>query len=201
MKSTMMNKFSTISLLSASLALAVGCSGGSGNGGGGGNADADIGPDADLAACAVAEDFADLGDAAGNAFAANQYLTVDVVLEQSSTDLFVVELFSNAAPFENGFKTGTFEISGAQTDYNTCGACVSVWANVAGGKAEMVYLAQSGTLVIESVEGNFTGSFTPNASTASFVGYKPTSDTSSELRAQCTLNGGSVAWDEAIATE
>lgn len=173
------------------------CSGG----GGSTNPGPDGGTDGDAGLlCPAADDFGDLGAAGGNTFAQNQYLSVDVELAASPRDLFVVELFEGSAPFEQGITTGTFDISGTQTDYNTCGTCVSVWANVEGGNAEMVYLAQAGTLTITSVEGQFTGSFSASGGSSTFVGYRPTSDTSSEEVPECTLTGGNVSWDSPIAT-
>ncbi|MBL4635456.1 MAG: hypothetical protein JKY56_16465 [Kofleriaceae bacterium] len=186
------------SFLGASLALGlVACSGGSG---GSNSSAADAGGlnDGGAMTCPAADDFGDLGAAGGNVFAQSQYLSVDVELASSPRDLFVVELFEGSAPFENGIAAGTFEISGTQTDYNTCGTCVSVWADVVDGTASMVYLAQSGTLTVTSIEGRFTGSFAATGGSSTFVGYRLTTDTSSEEAPECTLKGGNVSWDSPI---
>jgi hypothetical protein len=56
---------------------------------------------------------------------------------------------------------GTYTITGAETNMNTCGACVEIFADVdpnAGSDGH--YQAQSGTLVITSISGRFTGTLT-----------------------------------------
>ncbi len=193
------------------LSLAGACTGGSGDGsgGGGGGTGADGGTrDGDAGTptgdggggggdCAAVEDFGDLGVLDGQVVGnGGGYLSVDAPLGED--DLFLIELYDGFAPFEKGLRTGTFELTTAQTDYNTCGACVGIFANndpEAG--PEMVYTAQSGTLEITSVEGNFAGRFTPSGGTTTFVGYEPSGD---ELirNESCTVTGGGSSWDQPI---
>lgn len=103
---------------------------------------------------------------------------------------------SLAAP--RGLKTGTFQISGDQADYGLCAACVNIYANDSDGfSPEMVYMAQSGTLVVTSMEGNFAGSFTPTGNSATFVGYRE-DEIGFETLDACTATGGRVSWDKAV---
>lgn len=214
------------SLLLASLSLALvgagsaACSGGSGDGGGsradGGSVDRDGGGvDRDGGGggatdgggggtCAEVSDFGDLGRIDGQVFGTGaEYLSIDSTLDASApVDLFIVELFSGFAPFANGIAPGTYEITGDQTDYNLCGACVGVFANLPNEQApEMVYTAQAGTLVITSVEGSFAGSFTPSGGSASFVGFRGNTDDGFIRDGSCTLTGGGASWDKAIPTD
>ena len=176
-----------------------GGSGDGGGGGGGGGADAGGG----VVTCSTVADFADLGVIDGQIFgnAADDYLSIDSTLDATApVDLFVVELFGGFAPFADGIVPGTYEITGDQTDYNTCGACAVVYADLdeAAGPG-MIYTAQSGTIVVTSVEGNFTGSFTPTAGTTSFVGYSFNETTEDFDRQEtCTVTGGGSSWDKAI---
>ncbi len=213
------------SLLLASLTLALAgagsaaCSGGSGDGGGsgadgggggdrdGGSTGRDAGGDTDGgggASCAEVSDFGDLGAIDGQVFGNGaEYLSIDSTLDANApVDLFIVELFSGFAPFANGIVPGTYEITGDQTDYNLCGACVGVFANLPNEEApEMVYTAQAGTLVITSVEGNFAGSFTPSGGSASFVGFRGNVDDGFTRENSCTVTGGGATWDKAIPAD
>jgi hypothetical protein len=214
-------------LLLSSLSLVLlgaACSGGSGDGGGradGGNAGGDGGivgrddasvfandagggglTDARVGAdCAAVSDFGNLGTIDGQVFGDGaEYLSIDSTLDVGPpADLFIVELYNGFAPFANGLAAGTYEITGDQTDYNLCGACVGVFANLPDQQApEMVYIAQSGTLVITSVEGNFAGSFTPSGATASFVGFSGDVNAGFTREDSCTVAGGGASWDKAI---
>jgi hypothetical protein len=76
-------------------------------------------------------------------------------------DYLLVELWDGFGAFSGGaVRTGTFEIGGADAAAESCGACVFVLADVdeTGEDAAQVYLAQSGTLVVDSVLPNLTGS-------------------------------------------
>tara|TARA_R110002096_G_scaffold436021_1_gene665218 strand:+ start:89555 stop:90223 length:669 start_codon:yes stop_codon:yes gene_type:complete len=209
---------SPLLLSTFSLVLAGACSGGSGGGGGGGGlgdaaprtdsgsfnspdardfSDAGGLPDAE---CAEVADFGNLGPIDGVVFGDGvDYLSIDSTLDATApVDLFIVELFAGFAPFEKGLTTGTFQITGDQTDYNTCGACIGIFANLPDKQApEMVYTAQSGTLVITSVEGTFAGSFTPSGGSASFVGFSFDGDVFVR-EDSCTVSGGGATWNKAI---
>jgi hypothetical protein len=175
---------------------------------------ADAGPQADAStaqpdgntapiACTPVTDFTDLGVINGDVLvnAENGYLSIDGVVEAGPpVDLFVIDLFAGYGVFTDGLKTGTFTITGDETDYNTCGVCVSVLGDfdpMTG--SPMMYVAQSGTVTITSIEGNFTGSFVPDAGSASFVGatFNETSEMF-EDRNDCTIMGGGATWDKAI---
>lgn len=218
-----MSKTATLSrffhLLVAGLA-ATACSGGSGGdgGGGGGGADAGTGGNSDAGGgggggggdaggggvtCAQVSDFADQGTIDGQVFGSvgDDYLSIDNTLDSTApVDLFVVELFGGLPPFEDGITTGTFEITGDQQDYDVCGACAVVFADLdeVNGPA-MIYTAQSGTITVTSVEGNFTGTYDPGGATATFVGYAFNEATETfEAQESCTINGGGASWDKAI---
>ncbi len=195
---------SSLLLSSFVLAFAAACTGGSGRGGnradGGVAADASGGGGGD-SQCAAVSGFGDLGAIDGVVFGTGaEYLSIDSTLDATPpVDLFIVELFAGVAPFEEGIAPGTYEITGAQTDYNSCGACVGVFANLPENEApEMVYTAQSGTLVITSVSGNFAGSFTPAGQSASFVGFSGNADSGFVREDACTVSGGGATWDKAI---
>ena len=64
-----------------------------------------------------------------------------------------IELFAGYGVFDPLVHTGTFTIEGAETNYQDCGACILVLADLsAGGDPQLAYLAQSGTLTVTEFE-------------------------------------------------
>lgn len=173
--------------------------------GGDGDLAADAGP-ADAGAlgpnCSQVESFGELGALTGQVIsvAADSYLSVDQEIAAGPPrDLFVVELFGDAPPFGDGLKTGTFPIEGAQTNYNECGVCVVVFADlVEGSPTAMAYIAQSGTVTITSVEGSFAGSFEPDGDTVEMVGYARSGNGYTAAQPLCAIRGGGATWDQVI---
>jgi len=121
--------------------------------------------------CAVDDDYGNLGPLPGaQAAQANQpgsmgtleFYTVTSVLDGAALpDALQIELWDNYGAFAGGpVTTGTFTIAGAETAYDTCGVCVVLYgdADPATGAVREFYLAESGTVQIESIAGNLTGS-------------------------------------------
>ena len=152
--------------------------------------------------CPPVADFGDLGGIDGDILAMSDgsYLSIGRDLGTAG-DIFVVELREGKRPFEDGITTGTWDMGfDGQSDYQTCGACVSAFTNRGGEQPGplVIYIAQSGTLVVTSVEGNFTGSFTPTNETV-FVGYVYNDDIDEyEQHGSCAINGIGASWDKAI---
>ena len=155
-------------------------------------------------ACATVSNYGDqgvlTGDVLSDTTAGMGYLSIGNVLDQGPpVDIFAVELFEGYPPFEAGITTGTFPITGAQTNYADCGTCVMLFADSTQDGAAMIYIAQSGTVNVTSVEGNFTGSFVPDGETTMMVGQEPNSGTMTfDPRTDCTVTGGGATWDKAI---
>jgi hypothetical protein len=70
-----------------------------------------------------------------------------------------LELITGYGVFTNGISTGTFPLTGDELDYETCGMCVRLFADV-GGDDMQQYFATGGTVTITSINPNITGSFT-----------------------------------------
>ena len=153
--------------------------------------------------CVPASNFADQGQISGTVVEGpmENYLSIDNVVDDGPPpDLFVVELFRGSAPFSDEITTGEFEISGAQTDYNTCGTCITVFADAPANEApKMVYIAQSGQLQVESVDINFKGSFQAGSQGAVMKGQRYNSTTEKwEDVPGCEIRGGGANWDKTI---
>jgi hypothetical protein len=132
-------------------------------------------------ACGVASDQGDLGMLAGAAGSQTQSSTttqrvsfVDAVSpltrDSATPDVVYVELWDGYGPFTGtAAQPGTFTIAGDDTDYDTCGVCVLMLADVANNTPTKLLLATSGTVTITSV-GTATGQTTEATVTnASFV--------------------------------
>ena len=78
----------------------------------------------------------------------------------------LLDLEDTAGVFTNGIRTGTFNITGAELNFDSCGACVVVAANCNGcnvfdgtGGGDY-YMATAGTLKITTLSPNLTGTLT-----------------------------------------
>jgi hypothetical protein len=132
-------------------------------------------------ACGVASTLGDLGILTTGSFAGSQLQsgsTTDRVSyvgaptqatsAQATPDDVYIELWDNYGVFAGGHaKTGTFTISGVETDLDTCGLCVMILANVSNNTATKTMLATSGSVTITSVgtaSGQQTKAIINNAS-------------------------------------
>ena len=152
--------------------------------------------------CIPVSDLGDQGEISGTVVSGpnENYLSIDGIVDQGPPpDLLVVELFRGAAPFEDEIKTGEFEISGAQVDYNTCGTCVTVFADTDANEApEMVYIAQAGQLSITSIDIYFTGSFTVEGEVV-MKGQRKNDETGQwEDVPGCEIRAGNATWEKTI---
>lgn len=66
-------------------------------------------------------------------------------------DVLDVEIYAGFGVFTNGIKTGTFNLTGAELDYATCGLCVLVLTDTSGGSATDTYMATGGTVTIDTI--------------------------------------------------
>jgi hypothetical protein len=131
-------------------------------------------------ACGVASMQGDLGSLTGPAGVATQGTTTQKVYfvgaptsltaSQATPDVLQVELWDGYGVFAGGAaQTGTFTISGDETDYDTCGVCVLMLANVANNTPAKLLAATSGTVTVTSI-GSAAGQTTQvTVSNASFV--------------------------------
>ncbi|HUS30203.1 MAG TPA: hypothetical protein VMZ53_16965 [Kofleriaceae bacterium] len=130
-------------------------------------------------ACGVAQNQGDLGNLTG--FAGTQLQDgsttqrirwvgseTAATANQASPDVLYVELWDGFGAFTGGAaRTGTFTISGNETDLDTCGVCVMMLANVTNNTPAKTLVATSGTVTITSVgttAGQMTQATVTNAS-------------------------------------
>lgn len=132
-------------------------------------------------ACGVASDHGNLGMLTATAGSVAQsgsttlrthYLDAPTpaTATQTTPDVLMVELWDDYGAFAGGpARTGTFTLAGNETDYDTCGVCVLLAANVAANVPSKLLLATAGTVTVTSI-GTGTGQTTQATITnATFV--------------------------------
>jgi hypothetical protein len=150
-------------------------------------------------ACGVAQTQGDLGTLTG--FAGTQLQEgsttnrirwvgseTAATASQATPDIVMIELWDTYGAFNGAAaRTGTFTLTGADLDYDTCGICVLMLANVANNTPSKTMLATSGTVTITSV-GTTAGQMTQAKLTnASFVEIAVVNnDTVSVAGSNCT---------------
>jgi hypothetical protein len=116
--------------------------------------------------CAVPESFGTVGALAGNAELVAQQdgsgmlYRFNADLDDATVkDALSLQLWDDRAPFTGQVTTGSFTLGSADANFNTCGTCVTIVADIVPmqGPTEF-YIAQSGTLQIDSVDGTLSGS-------------------------------------------
>jgi hypothetical protein len=107
-------------------------------------------PDANQAQCLVKSSYGAVGSVTGVQTAGDG--TVSATLEAGPPrDAFFIKLVNGKGVFASGLQTGTFTISGVDADYNNCGLCVHIIADiVAGSGPSKFYFANSGTVTLTS---------------------------------------------------
>ena len=125
-----------------------------------GHADAPMAADNE---CGIAANQGDLGTMTGAAGARAQSDTTtaqtyfvaaptSLSAMQAIPDIINVELWDGYGAFANTTAhTGTFTISGDETDYDTCGVCVLMAANLVNDTPARLLLATAGTVTVTSI--------------------------------------------------
>lgn len=209
------------SLLAAALAAALFACGGDDDGTSDETTAADAAldfPDAEAVVCTdfAALDLGALGDIPGAA--ADQKANPEPpegnpdakVLDLTGTaangqqpDMISIELWDGLGAFEGGdATTGTFTIEGDDTRAVTCGICVYVHADSTLAEGTIVdsrkdYIATGGSITVDSVTGNFTGS----VANLTFTEIDWTDALGAPLEGGCETALPSATFDVAITVE
>jgi hypothetical protein len=118
-------------------------------------------------------------------------------------DLVEIELWDGLGAFEGGVAAnGTYEITGDETQVVTCGICLYIYSDATVVDGEVVdsekdYIATGGSITVDSVTGNLTGSLTD----VTFTEIDWTSENGSPLEDGCTTSIPSATFDVAITVE
>ncbi|HEU5058771.1 MAG TPA: hypothetical protein VFU21_19695 [Kofleriaceae bacterium] len=118
-------------------------------------------------------------------------------------DLVEIELWDGLGAFEGGAAApGTYEISGDEAQVITCGVCIYIYSDATVVDGEVVdsakdYIATGGSITVDSVTGNFTGSLDG----ITFTEIDWTSELGTPLEGGCTTAIPSATFDVAITVE
>ncbi len=80
----------------------------------------------------------------------------------ADADIVSMEIWNGYGVFENSpIAVGTYEITGTELSFDTCGVCAFLYADVVDeNNPGDQYFATGGTVEITSIEGNFTATLT-----------------------------------------
>ena len=116
--------------------------------------------------CLVTEDFGALGaldgfmaDGADPTDSAVYYVALN---SDTKPDVLWIELFNGFGVFTDGIVPGTYQLTGDELNYATCGACVDITADydMTAGTWKQDYMATGGTLTITEVTPRLIGTLT-----------------------------------------
>jgi hypothetical protein len=105
-------------------------------------------------------DFVSTAVGTNSSYDPNQYVYLDGFLDQGATpDLLEIELMAGYGVFADGIKTGTFNLTGDEINYGSCGLCVRLLSKVdpATWEAGQYYMATGGTVTITSLHPQVAG--------------------------------------------
>jgi hypothetical protein len=196
----------TMFLISAVLVAACGGGGGddmADDGDDGMTADAAPQPDMRVqATCTAAQTYGTVTPTASEAI---HDATNDVYFSTSGlnmdADVLQMQFYSGFGVFMNGVMPGTYQITGAEAQYSSCGVCGLLFADVTMAAppsladANRVYFATAGTVNITSVTPNLTGTVT--GLQFQHVTIDPMTFTSTVV-GDCTSSIDSLAFDATV---
>jgi hypothetical protein len=113
-------------------------------------------------------------------------------------DLLHLELWDGAGVFTGGFKTGTFQLTGDETDYFKCGACVVLAADInpANNLPTKFYMATGGTLTLTAMDPTVgTGKVTGTLTGVTFDEVDVSGDAQVPAAGSCTSSVGGFSFN------
>jgi hypothetical protein len=102
----------------------------------------------DTARCLIKGNYGDVGTLAG---AQSQGATTSTIVLDAGPprDSLFLRLAANKGAFSGGLKTGTFSITGPDADYNGCGLCTTIIADIVTGQGpSKFFFADAGSVTL-----------------------------------------------------
>jgi hypothetical protein len=150
--------------------------------------------------CTVVSDLGQLGARDGTPAASgavgSRILSVSMTVASDAVtrDVVFVQLKGGKGAFAGGDPMpGTYPLTGAELDYNTCGVCVTVIGDlVAGQGPTQFYFQRSGSVTVTSTAGSLVGSLSGVEFLELDLG------TEQVIRDGCETQVGGLSFDEAL---
>lgn len=165
-----------------------------------GGVDAAPGIDAAPRTCTVDSDLGQLGARDGTPMVSGAVgsrilaVSMTVASDAATRDVVFVQLKGGKGVFAGRDpEPGTYPLTGAELDYNTCGVCVTVIGDIVAGQGPtQFYFQRAGTVTITSTTGSLVGSLANVAFQELDLG------TEEIIRDGCETQVGGVSFDEAL---
>lgn len=111
--------------------------------------------------CLVPGAYGDLGSKTGSQGTMGG-VTATITLDAGPPrDSFFLKMVTGKGVFGGGIVPGTYTIGGVEAQYNNCGLCVHIIADIVTGSGpSKFYFADSGTVMLSSVNAPITGTAT-----------------------------------------
>lgn len=165
-----------------------------------GGVDAGSGIDGAARSCTVAADLGQLGARDGTPMAMGAAgsrivsVSMTVASDAATRDVVFVQLKGGKGAFAGRDPApGTYPLTGAELDYNTCGVCVTVIGDIVAGQGPtQFYFQRAGTVTITSAAGSLVGSVSGMEFLELDLG------TEELVRDGCETQVGGLSFDEAL---
>ncbi len=114
----------------------------------------------DPARCLILGDYGAVGSLAATAGSNQGATTITATLDPGPPkDSFFIKLVPGNGAFIGGVAPGTYTISGVDADYNNCGLCVHIIADIVASQGpSKFYFADAGTVTLTSTTPPIMGS-------------------------------------------
>jgi len=115
--------------------------------------------DMSSANCHVPGSYGDIGSKTGTQGTMGGVTATMTLDAGPPRDSFFLKMVANKGVFAGGIAPGTYTITGADAQYNNCGLCVHIIADiVTGAGPTMFYFAESGSVTLTTVNAPIAGS-------------------------------------------
>ena len=108
----------------------------------------------DTARCLIAGHYGALGTKTGTAGSVQGSPTLTIVVDGGPPrDTFFLKLNAGEGVFTGGLANGTYPIAGADLDFNNCGLCVNIIADIVSMQGpSKFYFADAGTVTLTATQ-------------------------------------------------
>jgi hypothetical protein len=140
----------------------------------------------DTARCLITGHYGALGTKSGTSTLGPT--TLSIVLDGGPPrDTFFIKLTAGKGVFTGGLANGTYPLAGADLDFNNCGLCVNIIADVGMTGPSKFYFADAGTVTLTSTQ--------PPAGSISNITFKEFTSGGTEVAGGCVASITSLTFN------
>jgi hypothetical protein len=117
--------------------------------------------------------------------------------DDQAPDVLLIEIWDGYGAFTDGLRTGTFPITGDETNILECGVCVSIGADVVEGAGPgKIYVASGGSMSLQQVSASRIQGSLSNVTLREVTISEENGQ--QEVAAGCTTSIGSFSFDAPV---